>query len=112
MTVVKVSGPSVLVTLLANGTSEADHISVRVGDGALPLAVVLVSRAGDFDPCLPPILGHSVGVLAVDVENTVTREIFFPSLGKVHREVSIPVSERICVIVDRHFEARTLEPGD
>ena len=40
----------------ANGAAEADHVSVGVGDRALPLAIVLVPRALDFDPRLSPLI--------------------------------------------------------
>ena len=42
----------------------------------------------------------------------MTRRFVSYSLGKVDREVTIPVSEGIGVIVERHLEACTLEPGD
>ena len=95
-----------------NGATETDHISVGVGDGTLPLAVVLVSRAVDFDPRLYPLLGHPIGVLAVQIQRTVTRTLVSCCAGKVDREVSIPVSERIGVIVQRRLKARSLVPGD
>jgi hypothetical protein len=38
----------------------------------------------------------------------MTRTFIHPSLGEVDREIPIPVSKRIGVIVQRHLEARTL----
>jgi hypothetical protein len=42
----------------------------------------------------------------------LTRRFVSYTFGKVDREVTIPVSEGIGVIVERHLEACTLEPGD
>jgi hypothetical protein len=94
----------------ANGATEANYVSVRVGYGALPLAILLVTRAVHFNPRLPPLLGHAVGIVTVDVENTVTRKFVSASLGKVDGEISIPVSKGVGVVVDRHLEARPFEP--
>jgi hypothetical protein len=96
----------------ANGATEANHIAIGIGDRTLSLAVVLVPRAIDFDPHLSPLVSHSVGVLAVEVESTVTRRFVFRSLGQVDREITVPVSESVGAIVEPHFEAGVLEPGD
>ena len=50
--------------------------------------------------------------LGRDVESTVTRRLVRYSLGEVDREVTIPVGEGIRVIVERHLESCTFEPGD
>jgi hypothetical protein len=50
--------------------------------------------------------------MTVDVEKAVARKFVSCSLGKVDREVPIPVSEGIGVIVERHLETRALEPGN
>jgi hypothetical protein len=47
--------------LSTNETAEANHIPVRVGDGALPLPVVLVAGAVDFDVCLSPLSATFAG---------------------------------------------------
>jgi len=73
-----------------NGATEANHVSVGVGDRALPLAIVLVPRAVHFDPRLTPLFSHPVGALTVDLESTVTRRFVTYSLGKMDREVPIP----------------------
>jgi len=103
---------SALARASAKRATEANHVSVGVGDGALPLAIILVPRAVHFDPCLSPLLGHPVGFLTVDVEKAVTRKFVVCSLSKVDCEVPIPVSEGVGVTVERRLEARTLEPGD
>jgi hypothetical protein len=105
-------GPWAPTIASANGATEANHVSVGVGDGALPLAMILVPRAVHVDPRPSPFLSHPVGVLTVDVENTVTRKFVSRSLGKMDCEVPIPVSEGIGVIVERQPEACTLETGD
>src|ERR1700728_2624452 len=80
---------------LANGATEANHVSVGVGDGSPSLAMVLVPGPVHLDRRPFPFLGHAIGVLTVDVEHTVTRKLVPNSLGKMDREVSIPVSEGI-----------------
>ena len=87
-------------TASANRATETNHVSVGVGDGTFTLPVILVPRTVHFDPSLSPILSDPVGVLTVDVEHTVTRRLASLSLGKVDREVSIPVSEGIGVVVE------------
>ena len=96
---------------LSESCPEAKDVSVRVGDGALSLSVILVLGAVHFDLSLPPLVGHPVGLLAVDVESTVTRRFAAASVRKVDREVAIPMGEGIGVIVERHVESGTLEPG-
>jgi hypothetical protein len=95
-----------------NRATEANHVSVGVGDGALPFAVVLVPRAVHFDSRLSPIRRHLIGVLTVDVQRTLTRGFVPYNLGQVNSEVTVPVSEGIGLIVERRLEACTLEPGD
>ena len=48
----------------------------------------------------------------MDVKNALSRNVVAFGLGKVDREVPIPVSKGIGVIVKRHLEGGTLEPGD
>ncbi len=97
----------------ANGATEANHISVGVGDRALPLAIVLIAQAIHFDPYLSPLLSHPVGVLTVDVQSTVTRRFVSYSLGKMDGEALIPVGKGIGVIMERPESpnARTKRPN-
>ncbi len=96
----------------ANRATEANHVSVGVGDGALPLAIVLIPQAIHFDPHLSPLLSHTVGILTVDIESTVTRRFVSYSLGKMDREIPIPVNKGVRFIVEGHPEAQTLKPND
>src|SRR6266849_1690930 len=59
----------------ANGSTEANHVSVRVGDEALPLVLVVVPPAVHSESHLSPLLSYGVSVLAVDVTSTVTGNI-------------------------------------
>ena len=93
-----------------NRATETNHVSVGVGDGSLPFAILLVPRAVHFDPCLSPVRSHAVGFVTVDVESTLTQRFFSHSLDQVDGEVTIPVSEGIGLIVERSVETRTLEP--
>src|ERR1700733_14742233 len=95
-----------------DGRAESDDIPVWVRDGSLPLAVILVPRAVHFEPRLSPLLCYLVGVLTVNVDSPLSRKFVSDSLGKVNREVPVPVGEGIAVIVERHPEARILEPSD
>jgi hypothetical protein len=98
--------------LSTNGATETNYVSIGVGDGALPLAIILVARAVHRNPRLSPLLGHPLGFTTVDVENTVTRKFVSCSLRKVDGEIAIPVSKGIGVVVERDLETRTLEPSD
>ena len=93
-------------------TTETNHVSVGVGDGAFSFSIVLVLGSFHVDPHLRPVLSHAVGVLTVDVEKTVSRHFFSHSLGEMDRQVPIAVCEGIAAIVERHFEACALEPGN
>jgi hypothetical protein len=64
------------------------------------LAIGLVLRAGRLDPCLSELLCHAVGVLTMEVQSTVAGVFVACRLGQVNREVPIPVSEGVGVIVD------------
>ena len=96
----------------ANGATEANHVTVRITDETFSLAVALVAWADHVDSGLPPLLGNPVGVLTVNVENSVTSCFILRCLGKVNREVSVSVRERVGVVVERHIESRTAEPGN
>jgi hypothetical protein len=52
----------------ANRAAEANDVPIRINDGSLTLAIVLVVGAIDRDLGPPPILSHSVSILAVDVQ--------------------------------------------
>jgi len=96
----------------ANGATEANHVSVGVGGGALPLAKFLILGAVHVDTRPSPFLSYPIGVLTVQVEDTVTRKVIPSCLSKMDREVPIPVSEGIGVIVEGHVETCTFEPGN
>jgi hypothetical protein len=61
--------------LSANRATEANHVSVGVGDKSFSFAIILVPEAENFDPSLSPFLSHPISVMAVDVENTVTWKV-------------------------------------
>ena len=98
----------------ANQTAEANHVSVRVGDGALPPAVVFVAGSVDFDLRFAPLLGHSVGILTVHIESPMTSESVGFGVSKVDREVPITMSKGIGVVVERDLETstRTRRPSE
>jgi hypothetical protein len=74
-----------------------------------PVVLVL---APEPSTSTPPVSNPQppVGFLTVDVDSTVTRRFVVCSLGRVDREVTIPVSECISVILQRQFESCALEP--
>ena len=75
-------------------------------------SIILVVGAVDFESRPPPILSHPIGVLTVNVESSMPRTFVACSSGQVDREVPIPVSEGVRVIVERRLEASTFEPCD
>jgi hypothetical protein len=97
---------------LSKRATEPNDVSVRVGSPSLPLSIVLVLRAIHIDACLAPFVSYAISLLAVDVESTMTRDFTSHSLCQVDSEIPVPMSEGIRVIVERHLEARPLEPSD
>ena len=97
---------------LAKGATEADHVPVGVGDGALPLAMVLVTRTVDVNPHLSPLLGRPVRILTVEVKDTVTRKFVSGHLGQVDREIAFSMREGVGVVMQRRLETCTGEPPD
>ncbi len=96
----------------ANGAAEPNRVSIGIGDGAFPLPIVLVLWAVDLQPRLPPLLGHPVGLLTMEVQGAVTSSFVAFCMCKVDREVAGSVRKRIRRIVERHVESSLLEPRD
>jgi hypothetical protein len=95
---------------LTNGTAETDDVPIRIGDGSLPLAVILVLGAIDLDLGPSPFFGHSVGILAVDVEGALTRHFASLGLSEVDREVESTMGKPIGTVMEGCLEARSLVP--
>lgn len=88
--------------------AEPDQVSIGVNGSALSLAIVLVIRSCDCDSRPSPILGHPIGVLAMDVQGPVTREGAVLGLRQMDREVAIPVGKGIGLVVEGRFEPELL----
>jgi hypothetical protein len=95
----------------ANRAAEANYIAVGIGDGALPLAIILIPRAIYSDSRLSPLFGHPVSLSTVEVKSAVTWNFVVFWLGEVDRKIAVPMSDGIGVIVKRDIETRSLEPG-
>lgn len=59
---------------LAQRGAEPDRVSIGISSCALSLAVVLVLGPHDGNARVPPIFGYPIGVLAMDVQLSVTGE--------------------------------------